>query len=124
ELGVLKYVFPELMPTVGFDQKTPYHDKTLFDHILCVVDHVPEKIELRLAALFHDVEKPTTLTIDEDTGRAHFFGHDDLGAETAREILKNYHVSKREIEGVSILIREHMKVHDKMTDRALRRQIH
>lgn len=121
-LGVLAVLFPELVPTVGYDQRSPYHDKTLFDHILCVVDHTPPKLPVRYAALFHDVKKPDTLSIDED-GKGHFFGHDTLGAETAAEILRRYKASKRLVHEVSALIREHMKVHDVMTDRALRRQI-
>lgn len=120
--GVLAILFPELMSTVGYDQRNPYHDKTLFDHILCVVDHAPRKLPVRYAALFHDVEKPNTLTVDEK-GVGHFFGHDERGAETARKILKNLKETKALQEEVGILIKEHMKVHDVMTDKALRRQI-
>lgn len=120
--GVLAILFPELMATVGYDQRNPHHDKTLFDHILCVVDHAPRKLPVRYAALFHDVEKPNTLTVDEK-GVGHFFGHDEKGAETAGRILKNLKETKALQEEVGILIKEHMKVHDVMTDRALRRQI-
>lgn len=120
--GVLGILFPELIPTVGYDQRNPHHDKTLFDHILCVVDHTPKKLPVRYAALFHDVEKPHSLTVDDD-GIGHFFGHDLRGAETAREILKRLKASKALEEEVGVLIKEHMKVHDVMTDKALRRQI-
>lgn len=122
EAGVLDKVFPELTPTVGYDQRNPHHDKTLFDHILCVVDHTPKKLPLRYAALFHDVNKPDTLTVD-GKGKGHFFGHDTMGAETARGILKRLKSQKALTKEVEILIREHMKVHDTMTDKALRRQI-
>lgn len=122
EAGVLDKLFPELTPTVGYDQRNPHHDKTLFDHILCVVDHTPKKLPLRYAALFHDVNKPDTLTIDE-TGKGHFFGHDTMGAETAKEILARLKSQKALIREVDVLIKEHMKVHDTMTDKALRRQI-
>ena len=120
--GVLAILFPELMATVGYDQRNPHHDKTLFDHILCVVDRAPRKLPVRYAALFHDVEKPNTVTVDEK-GVGHFFGHDEKGAETARKILKNLKETKALQEEVGILIKEHMKVHDVMTDKALRRQI-
>lgn len=120
--GVLAILFPELAATVGYDQRNPHHDKTLFDHILCVVDHAPRKLPVRYAALFHDVEKPNTLTVDEK-GVGHFFGHDEKGAKTAGRILKNLKETKALQEEVGILIKEHMKVHDVMTDRALRRQI-
>ncbi|MDO5038002.1 MAG: CCA tRNA nucleotidyltransferase [Tissierellia bacterium] len=123
DLGILEKILPSLMATVGFDQKTPYHDKTLFDHILCVVDRTPRKLNVRLAALFHDIEKPATLSIDQKTGRAHFFGHDSLGAQRAEEILRAYRASKKDIDSVKALISDHMKVHQEMSDRALRRQI-
>lgn len=124
ELGVMEKIFPSIMDTVDFDQRSPYHDKTLFDHIACVVDNTPRKLSLRLAALFHDIEKPSTLTIDSETGKGHFYGHDILGSERAVEILSKLHEPKILVKEVSLLIREHMKVHDYMTDKALRRQIH
>ncbi|MDY6044438.1 MAG: CCA tRNA nucleotidyltransferase [Peptoniphilus sp.] len=122
ETGVLDVLFPELTATVGYDQRNPYHDKTLFDHILCVVDHTPKKLPIRYAALFHDVEKPSTLSVDE-TGKGHFFGHDEKGAETARAILRRLKETGALEREVHTLIKEHMKVHDVMTDKALRRQI-
>ncbi|MDO5714577.1 MAG: CCA tRNA nucleotidyltransferase [Tissierellia bacterium] len=122
ETKVLDMVFPELSPTVGYDQMTPYHNKTLFDHILCVVDNVPAKLSLRYAALFHDIAKPETLSIGED-GRGHFFGHDEIGAKKATEILKKYKYSNQRIKETKSLIKEHMKAHEIMKDPALRRQI-
>ncbi|MDO5715456.1 MAG: HD domain-containing protein [Tissierellia bacterium] len=122
ETGILQLLFPELTPTIGFDQKTPYHVKTLFDHLLCVLDHTPKKLNIRLAALFHDISKVDTLTID-DKGRGHFYGHELLGAKVAEDILRRLKASNELVEKVRILILDHMKVHSEMTDRALRRQI-
>ena len=122
ETGVLDIIFPEIKRTVGFAQMSPFHDKTLFDHILCVVDNVPCDISIRLAALFHDVSKVDTLTIGKD-GRGHFFGHEVEGAEVAKKVLRKYKVSNKIIKKVEILILDHMKVHSKMSDKALRRQI-
>ncbi|MCI5643189.1 MAG: HD domain-containing protein [Peptoniphilus sp.] len=122
ETGVLDVIFPELKRTVGFSQFSPYHDKTLFDHLICVMDEVKPDLSLRLAALFHDISKVDTLSIGED-GRGHFFGHEVLGADLVSEILKRYRVSNRVIDKVKILILDHMKVHSEMTDKALRRQI-
>jgi putative nucleotidyltransferase with HDIG domain len=44
----------------------------------------PHKALLYLAALYHDIAKPATRQIDEG-GRVHFLGHDQLGAEIARQ---------------------------------------
>ena len=122
ETGILDVIFPDLKRTVGFVQFSPYHDKTLFDHLLCVMDNVKPDLSLRLAALFHDISKVDTLTIGED-GRGHFYGHEVLGGDKVEEILKKYRLPNKTIEKVKILILGHMKVHAEMTDKALRRQI-
>lgn len=122
ETGVLDVIFPELKRTIGFSQFSPYHEKTLFDHLICVMDEVKPDLSLRLAALFHDISKVDTLSIGED-GRGHFYGHEILGADLVSEILKRYRVSNKVIDKVKILILDHMKVHSEMTDKALRRQI-
>lgn len=122
ESGILDVIFPELKRTVGFAQFSPYHDKTLFDHLICVMDYVRPDLSLRLAALFHDISKVDTLSIGED-GRGHFYGHEILGAELVEEILKKYRLPNKTIEKVKILILDHMKVHAEMSDKALRRQI-
>lgn len=122
ETGVLDVIFPELKRTVGFSQFSPYHDKTLFDHLVCVMDEVKPDLALRLAALFHDISKVDTLSIGKD-GKGHFYGHEVLGADLVSEILKRYRVSNKIIDKVKILILDHMKVHSEMTDKALRRQI-
>ncbi|EFI41882.1 CCA tRNA nucleotidyltransferase [Peptoniphilus sp. oral taxon 386] len=119
---VLDIIYPKLYNTVGYNQKTPYHNKTLFEHLLCVVDNVPKNFELRLAALFHDIAKPSTLSVDKN-GIGHFYGHAELGAKMAEEILRENRYSNSTIKKVSTLILYHMKVHDNMTDKALRRQI-
>lgn len=119
---VLEVILPSLYKTLGFNQHSPYHSKLLFEHILCVVDNVDKKLNLRYAALFHDIEKVNTLEIDKD-GVGHFYGHDELGAKRAELVLKSYNTSKDDIKVVYALVKEHMKAHNEMTDKALRRQI-
>ncbi len=122
ELGLLEIIFKDLKRTVGYNQKTPYHIKTLFDHIKCVADSTDKVLEVRLAALFHDIAKPWTLSVDEN-GIGHFFGHDEIGADMATNILREYKYSNKIIDKVHLLISEHMKVDGQFTDRALRKQI-
>lgn len=122
ESGILLEILPLLQLTVGYDQKSPWHDRNLFDHLLDVMDNVKPDLSLRLAALFHDIAKPHTFSIDEN-GNGHYLGHEILGAEIAGDILKDFKAPKDLIVKVKILIKEHMKVHEFMTDKALRRQI-
>lgn len=120
--GLMKMIFPELMATVGYDQMSPYHHKNLFMHILCVVNDVPKKLYLKLAALFHDISKVHTLSIDEK-GVGHFYGHEILGAEVATRVLKRLRYDNKTIERVNLLIENHMKAHDVLSTKALKRQI-
>jgi poly(A) polymerase len=65
---------------------------------------------LFLAALYHDVSKPATKSIDE-TGRIRFFDHDPLGAKVAVERAQALNLSNDEIERLKIIIENHMRFH-------------
>ena len=65
---------PELKKCKGFNQNNPWHIYDVYDHILHVIDNVPNDITIRLAALFHDIGKPNTYTEDAN-GIGHFYGH-------------------------------------------------
>lgn len=122
ELGVLQYVIPEIRDTIDFDQKNLNHDKDVFEHTLCVVDSTPPIIQVRLAALFHDIAKPETFTIDEE-GVGHFYGHHELGKEITGKILTRLKASKELISKTETLVKEHMTVHSDMKEKGLKRQI-
>lgn len=122
ELGVLETIVPELRPTFGFEQQNPHHDKNVFDHTLCVVDNVSNVLEIRLAALFHDIGKPHTFTIDEK-GIGHFYGHDDVGVDMTKEILTRLKCPNDLINGVLLLIGDHMTKAKDMKDKGIKRLI-
>lgn len=67
-------MIPELEKCKNFDQNNPYHIYDVYEHILHVVDGVPQNIYVRLAAFFHDIGKPYTYFKD-DSGIGHFYGH-------------------------------------------------
>lgn len=122
ELGILETIIPELKPTFGFEQENPHHDKNVFDHTLCVVDNVSNVLEIRLAALFHDIGKPSTFTIDEK-GIGHFYGHDDAGVDMTEEILTRLKCPNDLIKGVLLLIGNHMTKAKDMKDKGIKRLI-
>lgn len=109
ELDLLKYILPELDKCIGFDQKNFYHDKDVFDHIMSVVDYTSCNIKTRLAALFHDIAKPESFSIDEE-GVGHFYGHNIKGEKLTKTILKRLKFDNNTIEDVSILVKEHMNM--------------
>ena len=106
ELNILDVIIPELKDTIGFDQHNPHHDKDVFNHTLCVLDNVPKLLELRLAALFHDIGKPHTLSID-DKGVGHFYGHEKVSVKIAKNILQGLSVP-RSLQSSPTTIGEHM----------------
>ena len=67
-------LIPELKVCKGFNQHNIWHIYDVYEHILHVVDNTPKVLELRLAALFHDIGKPLSFTLDEE-GVGHFKGH-------------------------------------------------
>jgi len=107
ESGLLQYILPELQECVGFDQHNKYHSKNVFDHILKVLESTPSVLNLRLAALFHDISKPETFTIDENSN-CHFYSHHKVGADRTREIMKRLKFDNETIDNVCILVYEHM----------------
>ena len=65
---------------------------------------------LFFAALYHDIEKPNTKSVDA-AGRIRFFDHDVKGAETASKRGREFNLSNDEVERVKIVIKNHMRFH-------------
>jgi putative nucleotidyltransferase with HDIG domain len=65
---------------------------------------------LFFAALYHDVQKPATRSVDE-AGRVRFFDHDVQGAEVASQRGREFNLSNDEIERIEKIIKHHMRFH-------------
>ena len=104
---VLSAVIPELGPMVGFDQHSPHHAYDLYTHTALVTQQVPGDLNLRWAALLHDIGKVPTFTRDEN-GRGHFYGHAPAGAKMARQVLERLKAPAELREQAVTLIGEHM----------------
>jgi len=65
---------------------------------------------LFFAALYHDVEKPATKSVDE-AGRIRFFDHDVKGAEVASKRTHAFNLNNDEIQRVKKIIYNHMRFH-------------
>ena len=73
-----------------------------------VSDGHTRRTVLKLAALFHDVAKPQTKTLEPD-GRTRFFGHSEKGAVMAEERLRNLRFSSRGVSMVSRMVEHHLR---------------
>jgi poly(A) polymerase len=65
---------------------------------------------LFFAALYHDVSKPDTKTVEE-SGRIRFFEHDLKGVEIAAQRARSFNLSNNEIERLQVIIKNHMRIH-------------
>lgn len=104
---VITQVIPELVPAVGFQQRSTHHAYDVFTHTAHVTAAVPAMLSLRWAALLHDVGKPATFTLDED-GHGHFYGHAEVSADLADRILLRLKAPTALRKEVVFLIKHHM----------------
>ena len=142
ELGLLTSIFPELAPLEALPQGR-YHRTDALSHTIEVVGAVdtllrekqpfpfqPSRDDCLIvgyAALFHDLGKPATKSIDAG-GQIHFFGHPEHSSLLAQGIMKRLRFPSKVRDGVIPLVENHMRIltlaAGEPTDKALRRLIH
>jgi tRNA nucleotidyltransferase (CCA-adding enzyme) len=116
DTGLLAVVAPELAAQRGIPQnKVPGED--LWDHTVRTVDAAPaSRPVIRLAALVHDLGKPSTLA------DGHFHHHEVVGARMAEVLLRRLRFPRPVIDDVSRLVRHHMFAVDPgLSDAGIRR---
>lgn len=116
--GLLKEILPELEECVGVDQPGGYHRYDVFEHTLYTIDACRPSLCLRLAALFHDINKPQHKRVVEDG--ANFYGHEITGTKTARKVMRRLRYPNDLIDDVALLVERHMFTTN-VTDKGLRR---
>lgn len=126
-MGILKYISQHLEDSVNVTQNG-CHAYDVFEHLVrsmqCAVDK-EYSLDLRLAALFHDIGKPPTRQWSKDKKDYTFYGHEVVGAKITKTILKDLNFSRETIEKVTKLVRWHMFFSDteQITPSAVRRMI-
>ena len=120
ELGLLEFIFPEVFRTKGFNQHSTFHKDDVYNHSLNVLDKTKANLNIRMAALYHDVGKIDTFFLDEN-GEGRFFGHQKVSENSLRERLKILKYSNKFIEDTTILVRRHMDNTNTYTKKSVRK---
>lgn len=119
--GLADVVLPEL-PAMRVEQDPIHRHKDVLAHTIAVVRQSPPDLRVRLAALFHDVGKPRTRSID-DKGVS-FHHHEVVGARMTKKRMKALRFANDMTDDVSQLVYLHLRMHTYelgWTDSAVRR---
>jgi tRNA nucleotidyltransferase/poly(A) polymerase len=91
ETDLIRHFMPEVLALIGCDQPPEWHPEgDVFTHTMIMLEMLaPDApLELCLAVLLHDIAKPPCRSVDAESGRVRFNGHDALGAHMAENILR------------------------------------
>ncbi|MBI2515014.1 HD domain-containing protein [Candidatus Wolfebacteria bacterium] len=108
DLGLLQYIIPELREGIGVGQNK-HHIYNVWEHNLRALDYAVKKnysVEIRFAALLHDVGKPRTKAGDGPDST--FYNHEVVGAKMTAGILDRLHFPKELRDKVIHLVRYHL----------------
>ena len=107
EDGALEIIFPFIKEIKKVPSNT-HHHLDLVHHSIETVKHIKSKNPLlKIAALYHDIGKPSTWTI-EPSGRHRFIGHDIKGAQLAKKELEKLKFSNKQIAYISDMVKYHI----------------
>jgi poly(A) polymerase len=112
ELGLLEHYLPELVAGQGMKQGS-FHHLDVFDHSVealrqLLLGFPDAPLALRWGTLLHDIGKPPCFEVDPETGTQHFYGHDKVGADITKTILRRLRQPNMLIQHASQLVRYHM----------------
>lgn len=103
---VICSIFPELSPCIGFLQHNPYHQFSVYEHLVRSTAEIPPETVLRLTMLFHDAGKPQAFFVDE-RGIGHAYGHAAFSVELAQSAMARLRVDNKTRDRVLLLVKEH-----------------
>jgi len=123
ETGLLKFFLPELEEGIGVTQNK-HHIYTVWEHNLNSLDYAVSQdysLEIRLAALFHDIGKPRRK--GGEGKEATFYNHEIESAHMLKVIANRLHFSNSLFDKIYTLVRYHGFLYevDITTDASLRR---
>lgn len=106
ELGLLRYILPELDICFDTPQRNKYHVYNVGEHILHATDKAEKDLILRWAALLHDIGKPSCMSTDAN-GIIHFYGHHRDSVALASDALHRLKMDNDSRRDILLLIENH-----------------
>ena len=127
ETGLLAHVFPEMDIMSGVEIINGMGHKDVFTHTLQVVDNaakLTDKMDVRFAALVHDIAKPPTKQFEPKKGWT-FHGHDEIGRRMLKKVARRMKLSNNLRDYLMLLTKLHLRpialAKKEITDSAIRR---
>lgn len=123
--NVLDTLLPEVQSMVGFGDGEFRH-KDVWKHTKQVVAQADARLEVRWAALFHDIGKIKTRSFGPG-GEVHFFGHAEVGARMFDKLERREHLFAEDDSlktSIRFLVLHHLRASQydgQWTDSAIRR---
>ena len=106
ECGITAVILPEFDRCMETAQNNPHHKYSVGEHTIVSIGNArPDRI-LRYTMLMHDMGKPSCKTTDEQ-GIDHFYGHQEVSAQMANDILRRLKSDNETRRSVSKLVRYH-----------------
>jgi len=108
DFGLMRFIMPELEKGINCGQNK-HHIYNVWEHSLRSLDYATKQnysLEIRLAALLHDLGKPDTKRGEGPDST--FYGHEIVGAEMAQRVLGKLKFPKEIVEKVTHLVRYHL----------------
>lgn len=106
ETGITAIVLPEFDAIMKQQQNDALHEVTVGEHTLEALLNVENDKVLRLTMLFHDFGKPMTYSRTEE-GVTRFFGHPDISADMAKDIMRRLKFDNDTTDKVKKLVSVH-----------------
>ena len=111
---LLNFMIPELALQINYDQNSLYHSYTLWEHTLKVVNNAPKNVEMRWAALLHDIAKP--FVRHDRKEYSNYIKHELLGKEMVIRIAYYLKWSNDRRDIVSELVLNHLQENSPLKD--------
>lgn len=117
---IMEYIIPD-WDKLEMSQQNPHHNKNILEHTISVLESTQPNLILRLSALFHDIGKIQTFSLENGIG--HFYGHEKVSEDITREVMTKLKYDNKTIDTVCKLVSNHMNKSQRQTFKSMRKLV-